>query len=339
MTKQKKSKKKNDIERLQEKLKTLINVGKECSKIKPETHYEAHTWTAIKLISLLCYVDVYSRIMFKQKRNLNLSEIIYIDPLAGSGTNRIRETGDIIAGSPLISGVFSSFKFDKYFFAEENYDKRIALQARLENLLKDEGKRKRVIIEDDCNKLLKRVMNYLSSLNNKAHYLLFIDSEGIETNWKELSEVLYYPGDLVFVFQIREVIEQINRWKNYSAVTKFFGNEKWKECRNERELLDLYKAQIKGIKTTWGKGREVIDDLTIKSSEKDPSPYYYNMIFAALRTKGENPWFKNLLPYLKEKVARYSGNSVKQALDVLTGRSTRIDWFLPSRGSTLDNFF
>lgn len=339
MIRQKKSERKDDIKRLQEKLKILINIGKECGEIKPQVHYEAHTWTAIKLISLLCYVDVYSRIMFKRKQILNLSEIIYIDPLAGSGTNKIRETGDIIAGSPLISGVFSSFKFDKYFFAEENYDKRIALQARLENLLKGEKVGKRIIIEDDCNKLLKRVANYLSGLDNKAHYLLFIDSEDIETNWKDLSEVLHYPGDLIFVFQTCEVMEQISRWKNYDAVTRFFGNEKWKESRNERELVDLYKAQIRNIETTWRKRREVIDDLTVRSSEKASSPYHYNVIFAALKTKGENPWFKKLLPYLKEKIARYSGDSVKHALDVLAGRSTQIDWFLPKGGSILDKFF
>lgn len=40
----------------------------------------ARAWTPIKLIALIYYVDMYSRIMTRQKPRLNISELIYIDP-------------------------------------------------------------------------------------------------------------------------------------------------------------------------------------------------------------------------------------------------------------------
>lgn len=162
--------------------------------------------------------------------------------------------------------------------------------------------------------------------------MLFIDSEGAEVQWECLSEVLYYPGDLIFVFQTKEITELITRWKRHDAITRFFGTDKWRKYKNEEERVKLYKEQVKNVETKWNKRkREVIDSVTVKSGEG----YHYDIIFATLKTKEGNPWFKKLLPYLKERIAKQTGETLRTALDVLAGRSTQIDWFLPT---TLNKF-
>jgi three-Cys-motif partner protein len=308
-----------DVERLKEKLSNLIEVGKVISKVCPQVHYEARKWTPLKLVVLMCYVDMYSKIMSKRKGQF--AQIIYIDPLAGSGTNLIKDTNDIVAGSVPISIIFSGRLFHKYFFAEADYERRVALQARLARLEMRDYE-----IMEDCNQLLSRVASYLGQLKRRAHYLMFVDSEGLEVKWSSLSDVLPHPGDLIFVFQTREVMEQKARWKGEKALTNFYGNEDWKNVEDERGFVELYKEQIKTVETIDGRSREVAS-LSIKSDEKER--YCYDIIFAAPKTKGGNPWFWKLLSYLEQKVTKYTGDAVKNALDILAGRSSQIDWFLP----------
>jgi len=190
---------------------------------------------------------------------------------------------------------------------------------------------------DDCNDLLNRIANYMKQAEGRTHYLMFVDSEGVEVEWESLSKVLYYLGDLVFVFQTREVMEQKARWKNEEALKRFYGNENWRVAKKEEDLVELYKEQIRAVKIAGRRRREAIDNLTVKSDE-DPSSYYYDVIFAAPETKSKNPWFRSLLLYLKERVTKYTGRTIQIALEILAGKSTQIDWFLPKKYPTLDKF-
>jgi hypothetical protein len=51
------------------------------------------------------------------------------------------------------------------------------------------------------------------------------------------------------------------------------------------------------------------------------------------RIKG-SPWFNNFRKHA-EKIAKWTGKEIMHALEILTGRSTQIDWF----NSGLDKYF
>jgi len=315
----------SDIELLKIKLNQLVSKGRDISTVFPQIHYTAHKWTPIKLILLMYYVDMYSKIMLRHKDTLKISEVIYVDPLAGAGTNEIKETGDIVVGSPIISIILSSGKFDKYFFAESDAQKRDALQHRIEKLLPQD----KFVIKNDCNELLDYAANYMSNLGGRSHYLMFVDCEGVEPKWENMKKVLFYEGDLVFVFQTMAIWEQIVRWKNWEAVLSFFGTEECKNVRKE-ELVEVYKKQIAGLETVKGRRRELIDHVPVRGDIKEGS-FYYDVIFAAAKTARGSPWFESLLQYIKKRIAKYTGKSIEQALDVLKGKSTQIDWFMPQK--------
>jgi three-Cys-motif partner protein len=324
-TKQRGKGKISDIERLKSKLESLTKIGRKISEKCPGPHYSARKWTPLKLICLMYYVDTYSRIMSAKREKLGLQQIIYIDPLAGSGTNFIQDTKDVIAGSVPISIVFSDNLFDRYFFAEKDSTMREALHTRLDILL--HSQKGKYVIKKDCNQLLDKLSSYMRNFKAKIHFLMFIDCEGLEVKWKFLKEVLRYPGDLIFVFQTKEIMEQRNRWGNEKALTDFYGSEVWKNANDEEDFIDIYKEQIKAIETIDRRKREAIDTLSIRSSKGGADRYSYDIIFAAPVTKGGNPWFWRLLPYLKQRITNYTGDAIKIALDVLAGRSSQIDWF------------
>mgnify|MGYP000356636252 CR=1 FL=1 len=319
------------FELLKNNLQRLVEVGEKLNKIHPEHYYEARRWTPLKLILLMIYVAMYSKIMVNRRdKGLFPKRIFYIDPLAGTGINKIKDTGDVVAGSPIISIIFSSGSFDKYFFAESVLKRKETLQARISKLLPQE----KFYIGKECNALLNQVASQLSEIK-EAHYLLFIDCEGIEPRWRNVSNILRYPGDLIFVFQTVEIWEQIYRWKNYSSVTDFFGTEDWKKANKKEQLVEIYKKQLSNVTIMDGSKRKLIDHITVKGDVKEGS-FHYDIIFAAKETTGGSPWFRNFLEYAKRKIAKHTGKSVEKALNIMKGRDTQLDWFISAQRKLID---
>ncbi|MEM3714182.1 MAG: three-Cys-motif partner protein TcmP [Nitrososphaeria archaeon] len=312
------SKKYYDIEKMKRSLNKLVQVGEELSKIESDVYYPARKWSPIKLKLLADYIHLYSNIWSK-RRNF-CQNFFYIDPLAGAGINKIEDTSDVIAGSPIISVIISENLFNKYFFAESDAKKKRALQSRLEKILSPN----QFEIEDDCNMLISHVAEFLSKEHTRMHYLLFVDCEGIEPKWQNMSELLYYPGDLIFVFQTIEVWEQIRHYKNFEGVTKFFGNEEWKKVNRKEMLVDIYKKQVANVITCLGKKRELVDHVPIRGKH-----FYYDMIFATVKTKEGSPWFTNFMFHAK-KIVTMKGDDIKYVLDILKGRSAQLDWYMQS---------
>ena len=166
---------------------------------------------------------------------------------------------------------------------------------------------------------------------------MFVDCEGIEPKWENMKKVLQYPGDLIFVFQTMAIWEQIIRWKKWDAVLSFFGTEEFIDAEKE-ELVEIYKKQVASVETLRGKKRELVDHVPVRGDIKEGS-FYYDVIFAAEKTSKGSPWFGSLLNYVKKRIAKYTGKSIKQALDVLRGKSTQIDWFIQHKTEVLINDF
>jgi len=92
-------------------------------------HYEVHAWTPLKLITLMYWVDIYTRIISKQKKYAE--NYWYLDLLAGSGTNFIKEADTVVIGSPFIAILFARKPFTRYVFIELDHEKVEALRKRV----------------------------------------------------------------------------------------------------------------------------------------------------------------------------------------------------------------
>ena len=101
-----------DIEWLKRHLQRLLPMSDQLSSIYPEVVYEKRGWAALKLVCLMFYADVYTKIIPKY-----YDKMVYIDLLAGSGINRVKETGDLIIGSPIIAATMES-PFDRLIFVD-----------------------------------------------------------------------------------------------------------------------------------------------------------------------------------------------------------------------------
>lgn len=289
-------------------------------KEKPDIRicYSAHEWTCLKLIFLMYWVHVYTRIIPNY-----FKKFYYVDLLAGPGVNYIEETGDYVLGSPLIALRTSYKPFTNYFFFEIDSKRRKTLQVLLEREL-GTGKYK---IYMDCNRELDMILNYFQ--DQKSHFLAFVDYEGLEVPWSTLSKLLEYRGDVIITFQS----SQINRCFGKAVkgneemekkLTDFFGDKQWRNKENVQELLELYKEKLK--KT----GRGNVENIKVKSE----GSFHYDLILAAKLTKSGSPWWKAAL-HAKKIIESFTSKSVKHALDILTGRTREIEFFFQK---TLDNW-
>lgn len=100
-------------------------------KLPPPTDDDLHTptvgeWGRQKYLRLWNYADIFSQGMKKSYEHR-----VYIDLFAGAGKARIRETGELVLGSPLLALSVAS-PFTRYIFCEKDERNVAALRARVE---------------------------------------------------------------------------------------------------------------------------------------------------------------------------------------------------------------
>jgi len=297
-----------DFEWLKGKVEPLLMVEAKIKAIEPGIYYEPGPWCVTKLIALAYFVDIYTKIIPKLSF---IKKMKYVELLSGSGLCKIKETGDIIAGSALIAATMCSREFDEYILVESDRKSCEALEKRMKVITPNVN-----IINKDCNEAISIV---LSNLENYDHYLAFIDCEGLEVNWSSIKTLLNYPGDLLFNFQSSMISRVVGRAKNSLGDKKrldlFFGDNRWSQAESVDDLLRIYMEKIK--KDT---NRQRVLSLPVKG----PRSYRYDIILATKETRGGNPWLKPM-ETLSETLTDFTSELNKKALDILTGRSKTLD--------------
>jgi len=274
-----------------------------------DAYYEAHGWTALKLIVLAWWVTVYTRIISKRYPG----RFYYVDLLAGPGINKIKETGDFTLGSPLLASLLPEEQFSRCFFFEINESSRKALLSRLQTALKQD----QYEVYGDCNIYLDEIMPVLK----RGHYLAFVDYEKFENvPWTTLGKLLATPGDVVLTLQTAELNRIFGLPSAPKLTREFYGVEGIPEiARTEAERLELYKNQLRS--TT----RDNVLNITVKGG-RGHGAFHYDVILAARKTKGGSPWWKSA-EELKKRIEEHTGEAVERALHVLSGKQLEIEWF------------
>ncbi len=298
---------------LKEKLVELLKTADKISKIEPEVFYPAHSLTPLKLTSLMYYLDVYTKVFSKFSW---CKEMVYIDLLADSGLNRLKKSGKVFVGSPLIAAEFAHRPFDKFLLVEKNANHAKVLEERLNDI----GIRPDVFPKD-CNEAISEIIRRIRG--SASNYLAFIDNEGLDVNWETMEKLLKLPGDIIFNFPTKQIERCLGKYKgdksDEKAFNNFFGDETWKTSNNAHELLTIYMDKLKE------NSRELVESINIKSTKG--GQFNYHLIFATRKTKAGSPYFE-VVHKLRERIEKTHGGLVDKALEILTGDSTDLEAFL-----------
>src|SRR3990170_937458 len=230
----------DQYEWLKPRVKKLVEMAEPHKFYHPEIFYETKPWSIIKLLGLLRFVDVYTKIIKAPRQSRFFKNMYYIDLLAGSGLCRIDPKGDIIAGSAIIACTQCSHPFDKYFLVEKDSEKASALKARIETVTPNFR-----IFNCDCNDCIEEIME---EIDVRDHYLAFVDCEGLDVSWSTIKSLFDKNGDVLFNFQTQSIWREPSIVKNHSRgweatlerLNWFFGDERWKNCEEADDLLRCY---------------------------------------------------------------------------------------------------
>ena len=188
---------------------------------------EISRWSEVKLEIVKQYAVPYMAIM-----KANNFKAHYIDGFSGAGVHLSRDSGELVAGSPL--RVLDIPKpFNTYHFVDLDGDKADILAKICKQKFPD---RNANVVKGDCNDVLMGILPKFSWENYDRLFCL-LDPYGLHLKW----DVIKKMGgmrivDLILNFPIMD----INRnaiWNNPKAVTQdgidrmnsFWGDETWRD--------------------------------------------------------------------------------------------------------------
>lgn len=200
-----------------------------------ETHAEHHPlkfdqigyWSEIKLDIIKEYAAAYSKILSAHKQ-VSLYHV-YIDAFAGAGVHIAKETGKLVAGSPL-NALEVQPPFREYHFIDLDGGKVAFLKATV-------GGRKDVhFYEGDCNvKLLAEVFPQVK-YSDYRRALCLLDPYGLHLKWSVVETAARMKSVEIFLnFPVADMNRNVF-WRNPEGVdgtdiqrmNEFWGDDSWK---------------------------------------------------------------------------------------------------------------
>jgi len=305
----------SEIEWLKPRVRRLVEMADSVRKIHPKIFYETGPWSIIKLLALLRFVNIYTRIIKAPRQSKFFRNMYYIDLLAGNGLCRVGSKGDVIAGSALVACKECYHPFDRYFFAERDPEYAEALEARIRTVTSNFK-----VFCCDCNDCLGDIMK---EIGDNDHYLAFVDCEGLDVSWATMKSLFSKNGDVLFNFQsqgISRVQAKVKKgalgWKACrERLNWFYGDKRWMDCQTPDELLQAYMSKINEETT-----REIVLPLPVGG----PRGYRYDIILATRMTRGRSPWMKPM-EELRGMMGGYRPEIVDFTLDILMKRQLSLE--------------
>jgi len=264
----------------------------------------AGPWAKAKLDYLARYIDVFETAM-REKWAVRH----YVDLFAGPGKNRVRDSREILLGSPLLA-LTTRYPFTGYFFVDLLPENANALQRRCSA----SPERHRVtIFTGDCNAIIDEIVAQIRQTDQKRQRaglwtslnLAFLDPKGLELQWATVAKLASVSRmDLIITYPqggLNRYMRQAFESNTWTAVDHFFGGREWRDIYAQyrrrqlrgihRHLIDFYREKLQ----TLGY-QQVIEDtetgyepLIRNAQTRAPM---YRLVFASKHPLGHDFWEK-----------------------------------------------
>jgi len=227
-------------------------------------------WTKIKIEILVEYAKAYLTIMNTYAKRFNW-KLLYFDGFAGSG-EIIKVIDDkmtlyydvdfIIGAAVRIIQLEDTISFDEYYFVEK---KEKNYKELIEKTKKAFPKKKIFISQEDCNKKLLDLSNYLRNPKNKNYRTLaYIDPCGMQVEWRSIECLRGLPMDIWILVPTGLGVNRL--LKNNGQISEAWLERLEKFLGLERDVIEthFYNKQ----ETLFGEVMNVKVENAIKKSAK-----------------------------------------------------------------------
>ena len=216
----------------------------------------------------------------------------YVDPFAGPGVCRIKETVTEIDGSPMLAAK-SKVKFTDYFLGDQNADYLTALEQRISGLILPRATNVRYY-QNDADTAVGRMLEELPPARSSLGLAVF-DPWGWDFSFETIAELAEARRiDLVVNFPIGYI--KRNWEKELPQLDKFMNGVSYKEPflaamrgdtpgeKPARVLLDAYAHELHKI------GYPNVKDNVMVDNSKHTT--LYCLLFASKHSRGAEFWDK-----------------------------------------------
>lgn len=215
---------------------------------------------------------------------------VYIDLYSGAGLGKLRGTGTVLKGSPIIA-LDVSCSFDKYIFCEDDPALLAALKKRVQgaspesNVTYVEGK-----CDDRADEILAAVPQ--PSTNNKVLCLCFVDPFDFGIKFETLRKLSTRFMDFLVLLAIG-----MDANRNYdlyvdgnsSKIDEALGNTawrtRWKKVGTSRDKFRPFlAAEFSLSMQSLGYLPQSLDQMKLVRSDEKNLPLYYIALFSKHKT-------------------------------------------------------
>lgn len=199
-------------------------------------------WSQVKLDIIKEYANSYAQILAANKLYY-----IYIDGFAGGGKHLLRDTGEIISGSPQ-NALNIEPKFKEYHFIDLNPKKIESLKEIVK------GHSNVYLYQEDCNEVLLTKVFPRIRYERFMRALCILDPYGIDLDWKVIQEAGKKGTiDIFLNFSIMDMNRNVLRKtldrsepKQIERFNRFWGDDSWRRIIfNEQDTLFNGKIEYK----------------------------------------------------------------------------------------------
>jgi three-Cys-motif partner protein len=254
------------------------------------------SWVVEKLDYVRRYIDIFETSMRSKWSQRN-----YIDLFAGPGKNVLKDTRQVLLGSPLLSLV-TKYPFTSYYFSDLNLDNIEALKQRcaISPLINSAH-----FYIGDANRIVSMVVENIRQFSQKSLNLAFLDPEGLELDWHTVAQLGTLRCDLIIHYSqqgISRFIGKAYKSDDEAIVDRFFGTNDWRpiyarynrprRTGMHRELLDLYKERLEslGYQEVIQSDKMLLTEPLIRNKRRNAP--LYRLIFASKHRLGDEFWHK-----------------------------------------------
>lgn len=248
------------------------------STTPPWHEYREHT--GLKLAALNHAVGVFTPIAAAQVAKGTYARSVFVDLFAGCGVNRIRGTGDILAGSPLIAANARK-RFDELVLVEKDPVNEAALRTRLQDI----GCQNFSLVRGDCN---QSVSSITSRLGKRDLVFVCVDPEGLEAKWSTITAIRNTSPASDFFINLtfgaeRAAAAARGGSPNQHELAGMMGMSLSDILLNpDHTMSSRYEANVRSVL-----GKESGGSTLVTTDGGQP---LYRLLIYGRRTKGDSPW-------------------------------------------------
>jgi three-Cys-motif partner protein len=255
----------------------------------------AGAWAAEKLDYLSRYIEVFETSMREIWPIRN-----FIDLFAGPGKNQVKNTRQVLLGSPLIA-LKTKHAFTSYYFIDSDPDNTKALRERCKGSLVYNRVN---ILTGDCNQIIDQIVKVLNQEKRTSLNLAFLDPEGFEIHWTTVTKLASVSKmDLVINYSeggLNRMMAKVYRSPEETQIDIFFGTREWRtiyaKYKNQhksgvqRELIDLYQSRLQklGYQEVKRSDETLGHEPLIRNIQRNAP--LYRLIFASKNPLGQKFW-------------------------------------------------